>query len=73
MENLKDQERKILDERSQPLRYQFLKFFRQYLSDHVVPYLTEGLIVLCKNPTSDPVDILVIIFIYIIYIGRVFI
>lgn len=50
MENLKDQERKILDERSQPLR--------QYLSDHVVPYLTEGLIELCKNPTSDPVDIL---------------
>ena len=41
----------------------FFKFFRQYLSDHVVPYLTEGLIELCKNPTSDPVDILVIIYI----------
>ncbi|KRX09632.1 P-loop containing nucleoside triphosphate hydrolase [Pseudocohnilembus persalinus] len=50
MENLKNQERDILDKRSQPLR--------QYLADNVVPFLTEGLIEICKNPSDDPVDTL---------------
>lgn len=33
---------------------------RQYLADNVVPFLTEGLIELCKSHPEDPVDTLVI-------------
>jgi len=33
--------------------------FRQYLADNVVPFLTEGLIELCKSHPEDPVDTLV--------------
>lgn len=40
----------MLDTRSQPIR--------QYLMDNVVPYLTEGLIDLCKDIPDDPVDYL---------------
>jgi len=28
------------------------------LADNVVPFLTEGLIEICKNTTDDPVDTL---------------
>ncbi|EAS02125.2 Dpy-30 motif protein (macronuclear) [Tetrahymena thermophila SB210] len=48
MEKIKNQERDKLDERSQSLR--------QYLADNVVPFLTEGLIELCKTHPEDPVD-----------------
>jgi len=41
MEKIKQQERDLLDTRSQPIR--------QYLMDNVVPHLTEGLIELCKK------------------------
>ena len=37
----------MLDTRSQPLR--------QYLADNVVPYITEGLIELCKDMPSNPI------------------
>lgn len=40
----------MLDKRSQPIR--------QYLMDKVVPYLTEGLINLCKEVPEDPTDFL---------------
>lgn len=30
------------------------------MADNVVPFLTEGLIEICKNTTDDPVDTLVI-------------
>ena len=40
----------MLDKRSQPIR--------QYLMDKVVPYLTEGLINLCKEVPDDPTDYL---------------
>ena len=50
MEHLREQERDLLDQRSQPIR--------QYLMDNVVPHLTEGLIDLCKNIPDDPTDYL---------------
>lgn len=51
IESLKEQEKKLLDERSQPLR--------QYLADMVVPILTSGIIQICKERPDDPVDFLV--------------
>lgn len=50
IEKLREQERDLLDQRSQPIR--------QYLMDNVVPHLTEGLIDLCKTIPEDPVDYL---------------
>ena len=50
MERLREQERDLLDQRSQPIR--------QYLMDNVVPHLTEGLIDLCKTIPDDPTDYL---------------
>ena len=50
LELLREQERDLLDTRSQPIR--------QYLMDNVVPHLTEGLIDLCKDIPDDPVDYL---------------
>ena len=47
-ELIKQQERDLLDTRSQPIR--------QYLMDNLVPYLTQGLIELCKKVPTDPVD-----------------
>ena len=47
-ELIKQQERDLLDTRSQPIR--------QYLMDNLVPYLTQGLIDLCKKVPQDPVD-----------------
>lgn len=51
LESIKEQEKKLLDERSQPLR--------QYLADMVVPILTSGIIQICKEKPDDPVDFLV--------------
>lgn len=50
LEQIKEQERDLLDTRSQPIR--------QYLMDNVVPILTDGLIEVCKNVPEDPVDYL---------------
>lgn len=50
-EALKEKEKKLLDERSQPLR--------QYLTDEVVPILRSGIIQICKQRPADPVDFLV--------------
>ena len=50
LEKLREQERDLLDQRSQPIR--------QYLMDKVVPHLTEGLIDLCKTIPEDPTDYL---------------
>ena len=50
MELIKQQERDLLDTRSQPIR--------QYLMDNLVPHLTQGLIELCKKVPQDPVDTL---------------
>lgn len=50
LEILRNKERDLLDQRSQPIR--------QYLMDNVVPHLTEGLIELCKKIPQDPVDYL---------------
>jgi adenylate kinase len=47
-ELIKQQERDLLDTRSQPIR--------QYLMDNLVPFLTQGLIELCKKVPQDPVD-----------------
>ena len=49
-ELIKQQERDLLDTRSQPIR--------QYLMDNLVPHLTQGLIELCKKIPQDPVDCL---------------
>lgn len=48
MEDIRKQERDLLDKRSQPIR--------QYLMDNVVPHLTEGLIELCKKVPDDAID-----------------
>jgi len=50
LEQIRENERDLLDKRSQPIR--------QYLMDKVVPYLTEGLINLCKEVPEDPTDFL---------------
>jgi len=50
MEAIKEEEKRLLDVRSQPLR--------QYLADNVVPILTEGIIQICKDKPADPVDFL---------------
>uniref|UniRef100_A0A7S3J5X4 Uncharacterized protein n=1 Tax=Euplotes harpa TaxID=151035 RepID=A0A7S3J5X4_9SPIT len=49
-EQIKEQERDLLDSKSQPIR--------AYLVDNVVPILTEGLVEVCKNQPEDPVDFL---------------
>jgi adenylate kinase len=49
-EQIKEQERDLLDSKSQPIR--------AYLVDNVVPTLTEGLIEVCKNQPEDPIDFL---------------
>lgn len=51
MESLKENERKILDEKSKPIR--------QYLIDNVIPQLTEGLIEICRQTPSNPLDFLI--------------
>ncbi len=51
LEGVRDKEKKLLDQRSLPLR--------QYLSDQVVPILTSGIIKICKEKPEDPVDFLV--------------
>ena len=50
LEQIKDYERDILDQKSQPIR--------QYLMDNLVPILTEGLLEVCKRTPDDPVDYL---------------
>ena len=50
LEQIKDYERDILDQKSQPIR--------QYLMDNLVPILTEGLLEVCKRTPEDPVDYL---------------
>lgn len=50
LEKIKEQERDLLDTRSQPIR--------QYLMDNVVPHLTEGLIEVCKRTPEDAIDYL---------------
>ncbi|EGR27078.1 hypothetical protein IMG5_201950 [Ichthyophthirius multifiliis] len=50
MEKIKNTEKDKLNEKSY--------YLRQYLADNVVPFLTEGLIQLCKDHPQDPVDTL---------------
>ena len=50
LEQIKEYERDILDQKSQPIR--------QYLMDNLVPILTEGLLEVCKRTPDDPVDYL---------------
>jgi len=50
LERVRQQERDLLDQRSQPIR--------QYLMDNVVPHLTEGLIDVCKKVPQEPMGFL---------------
>lgn len=50
LEQIRQTERDLLDQRSQPIR--------QYLMDNVVPHLTEGLIQLCKEVPEDSTEFL---------------
>lgn len=50
LEQIKEYERDVLDQKSQPIR--------QYLMDNLVPILTEGLLEVCKRTPEDPVDYL---------------
>lgn len=47
-EQLRDEQKEVLDAKSQPIR--------QYLLDNLVPILTDGLLDVCKRQPSDPVD-----------------
>lgn len=48
MEELKAKERNILEEKSQDLRY--------YLTENVIPILSQGILEICKRCPEDPVD-----------------
>lgn len=48
MAGIREEHKEELDQQSQPIR--------QYLMDNLVPYLTEGLIEVCKLQPEDPVD-----------------
>jgi len=50
LEKIRQQERDLLDTRSQPIR--------QYLMDNVVPQLTQGLIDVCKSAPDEPLEFL---------------
>lgn len=47
-EQLRDEQKEVLDAKSQPIR--------QYLLDNLVPILTDGLLDVCKRQPGDPVD-----------------
>lgn len=49
-EYLNDNERKILEKRSQILRL--------YLIEHVIPYLSEGILNICQEMPDNPVEVL---------------
>lgn len=51
LEDQKKEERQLLDDRSQPIR--------QYLSDNVISYLTDGLLEISKNLIENPLLALV--------------
>ena len=48
MDQLRDEQKEVLDSKSQPIR--------QYLIDNLVPILTDGLMEICKRQPGDPVD-----------------
>ena len=47
MDELKERERQILENKSQVLR--------QYLAENVIPYLAQGILEICKTLPEDPV------------------
>jgi len=49
-EALREGEKKHLEERSRPLR--------TYINSNVAPFLTNGIIEICKERPDDPVDFL---------------
>lgn len=48
MDQLRDEQKEVLDSKSQPIR--------QYLLDNLVPILTDGMLDVCKRQPQDPVD-----------------
>jgi adenylate kinase len=50
MDQLSEQQKELLDSKSQ--------LIRQYLLDNLVPILTDGLLDICKRQPTDPVDTL---------------
>jgi len=50
MDQLREQQKEVLDSKSQ--------LIRQYLLDNLVPILTDGLLDICKRQPADPVDTL---------------
>ena len=48
MVQLRNEQKEVLDSKSQPIR--------QYLLDNLVPILTDGLLDMCKRQPDDPVD-----------------
>ena len=88
-EEIKREEREILDTQSQPLRWEkdifkitsiywqklleqkdskfnfdYNLLFRHYLNENVVPFITEGILEVCRELPEDPVDYLVRIWKY---------
>jgi adenylate kinase len=49
-DELKDRERKIIEDQSQDLR--------SYLLDNVIPLLSQGILEVCQKLPDDPVDYL---------------
>lgn len=52
LEEVRQQEEELLEAQSVPIR--------NYLMEHVMPTLTQGLIECCKAQPQDPVDFLVL-------------
>lgn len=50
MASIREEQKEQLDQKSQPIR--------QYLSDNLVPILTDGLIEVCRTQPDDPTDAL---------------
>jgi adenylate kinase len=53
LDKAKEQERDLLESRSQHMR--------KYLMDKVIPVLAEGVLKVCKDQPNDPIDFLVIL------------
>jgi adenylate kinase len=63
LEEIAKQEAALLEARSAPLR--------RYLIDNVIPTLTQGLMEVSKVKPKDPVDYLVQILVYAVFVTEI--
>ena len=62
MDKAKEQERELLESRSQQMR--------KYLMDKVIAVLAEGVLKICKEQPNDPIEYLVLLTNYYFHIVR---